>query len=262
MVWEIAIGAAKIIASAYLDKRQNAQEAAQISALLAANNAVLIQEMERIISQEFDLRILAECNNILATLSVFYQEYANNPDDFAKLSLIEQQCQFALDKLDDPGTRFPGIQTYAATTSLRINALALKSNFQSGDKLNARASAERSRKYFEVTKPQLIEATKARVGPLLAIDSFNCSGPLGRNGVKVCTCLHIAQYTVDGKNAFARTEASGVSNKTACDSSPVGQSLRREAEESRTQKINQLVAALPLKQMEQCMTEWKNFLAL
>jgi len=263
MAVTLVIEAAQLLVTAYVDRQQNADRMSQIARLIAANNTILIAEMSRIVKQAFSDFKLNDCNNKLATLSTFYGEYATNLGDFAKLQLIEQQCQFVLDNLDDPDLKFSGIKSYIAVASLRINALALKSHFQPADKDNARNLASNSIAYVESVKPQLIDAVKARVSPTFLVPRFETNH--SRSGTSY-RCSALCLYTVDGSNenpqsAISR-DADTIKSSQSCSDyfNLTDRSLYNDVESKRHQRIDELVRSLPLEEIDKSVEAWKEFL--
>jgi len=263
MVAPLIVEAAQLLVTAYVDRQQNADRMSQIARMIAANNAVLIAEMSRIVKQAFSDFKLDDCNNKLATLATFYGEYATNLEDFAKLQLIEQQCQFVLDNLNDPDIKFSGITSYVTVASLRINALALKSHFQSADKENAKNLATDSIHYVEGIKPQLIDAVKARVSPTYLVPQYSSSA--GGHGVSR-TCFCYCYYTIDGSTEnfqtdFARgLDAAESPQKCSDYFNSQDQSLYINVESKRNQRIDELIKSLPLEEIDKSIEAWKDFL--
>jgi hypothetical protein len=144
----VIVAAAEIAAKLYTEEQrrkeasqQDAKMLAGFARLLSANNDVLVKQLAASVKALLNQEKLDDCSNKLSTLSVFMEEFSNNPQDQDKLSLVEQQCQFVLDILDDEDLQIPGVRTYMGVASLRISSLLLKSNYQSGDLDNARTLA-------------------------------------------------------------------------------------------------------------------------
>ena len=246
------------------ERQQNAERMAGFARLIAENNGVLVQEMSRIVNQAFSQAKLDSCNNTLSTLSTFYKEYAVNPADNIKLNTIEQQAQFTLDILDDLDIRFSSVRTYLAVASLRINALALKSSFPEGaaEIENAKNLAAASAEYITGLRPLLISATQARVGTvrIYSIRSPG-SGPTRGGGGSAASCTGVARFSLDGNDIYVKgciAPRDAAANSHTCELA-VRAKLSAAAAAAHDDKVNELVAQLPLAEMDECVSLWSSY---
>jgi hypothetical protein len=149
--------------TAYAEKEKNRREISDFAALVAANSKLLVLAIENVLKRNGDAQVIADCQNRLEALSAFFSEYANNSLDVDKLRQIDQQAMYILAELDDPCISLPAVSLYLSVATLRINALALKAEFEPGDKENAKAQALRSIDYAKQSRSQLEKVPDQRV---------------------------------------------------------------------------------------------------
>jgi hypothetical protein len=157
------IDAAAKIYTAYNAKEENRRQFAQLSSILSQANSELISQMEIVIGSALNKDKKDYCTDRLQSLSTFFLEYKNNPLDIDKLRCIDQEPQFLLNRLDNPEDSLPAIHTFIGTATLRIDALALKSEFEPGDKVNAIELAKRSIEYAKQARSLMLENIDKRV---------------------------------------------------------------------------------------------------
>jgi hypothetical protein len=189
---------------------------------------------------------LEDCVNRLATLSTFLDEYRNNPSDVAKLSLIEQQAQYALDILNDPDLEIPGVHLYAGVASLRISSLLLKASFQPGDLENAKGVARRASNHVFLVKWK-IDSINWYLRITQQIRTWE--PPFGVAGPRFAEL----KYLLDGVVIFeksTRHTSDGVEYKRRYDK------LAQEGEEFRRAKALQLKESVPTQDLVAIINEW------
>jgi hypothetical protein len=275
------------------ERKANAKLVADFSRVIAENNEILFRGMSSIIGRAFSQEKLDSCNNTLSTLAKFYREFANNPDDLSKISLIETQAGFVLDILNDDDIALVGIRTYLATASIRINALVAKAAFFANDLANAKEEALTSVAYVTRIWPLLVETTMQRIGqPSFTsfIRGVNCRREWDQEGGSryVCDehCWAKIEIPLDGSIAsthevdtgpvdlsgytFSRIFTPDMARRMKCENMvkrggtnnidpAVRQSLIRVANLDRAPLEQQLIRELPLSEMEACATAWQSF---
>jgi hypothetical protein len=92
----VIVAAAEIAAKLYTEEQrrkeasqQDAKMLAGFARLLSANNDVLVKQLAASVKALLNQEKLDDCSNKLSTLSVFMEEFSNNPQDQDKLSLVE-----------------------------------------------------------------------------------------------------------------------------------------------------------------------------
>jgi hypothetical protein len=276
------IKVAELVAKVAIDQNEKKSKAllvSDIARLIADNNAILIREMSSIVGKAFSQAKLDACNNTLSTLAIFYREFANNPEDLSKLSIIDQQAQFVLDILNDEDIALAGVRTYLATASIRMNALVAKAEFQQGDLANAKEVAVDSVAYVARMWPLLVESTIKRVTQLELYPS-SCKKNIGRdfdgNQTFDLHCCALIQIKVDGDYAYVEEVDTGVElpkfdkmhkgqfmcRRIVLDGYNVPDIRKRILEKAGSAQSGleqKLIGDLPLREMEACALQWKAF---
>jgi hypothetical protein len=262
--------AAKALATVFAEREKNRNMMAEFSSILAKNNEILIREMGAVVRKALSDQVVADCNNMMQTLSLFYNEYANNPLDIEKLTTIEQQCQFVLNRLDDPEIALAGIRTYLGVASLRISALALKSEFQPGDRVNATNLAVESIKYAKNARSSLLEVPSKRV-----VAGFTSGGDFMRarddahDDYYVCnwnlylkldgkTVAEDSNWTEDGYPSYGSTEKLKA-DKQCRDETQIRLAKNKKIQAKKKQLEDKILAELPFGEIDTCVKCWEEF---
>ena len=261
----IIVAAAELAAKLYMDeqrrrdeKEKDAKALAGFARLLSANNDFLVKEISGSVKALLNQAKLDDCTNKLSTLSVFFEEYGNNTLDQGKLSLVEQQCQFILDILDDQELELAGIRTYMAVTSLRISSLLLKANFQPGDLQNARDLAARAVSHTTWVAARMRSIPPGRIFKFLfCMPGINVSIPGTSGGSSNPFCHCSITVSLDGREVykkradFMNPQDSEKMYKKAHEELDSGAAAFIEG------KIATMLSELPLDEIDRCLAEWR-----
>ncbi len=259
--------AAKALATAYAEREKNRDMMAEFSSIIAKNNEILIREMGALIRKSLSDQVVAECNNMMQTLSLFYNEYANNPLDIDKLTTIEQQCQFVLNRLDDPEIALAGIRTYLGVASLRINALALKSEFQPGDRVNAKNLAVLSVKFAQNARSSLLQVPSERVVAdfISSVTSILAPGDAG----DFWRCSMRLELKLDGKSIIKEDYINDYDPQSCLDyftagekcleEAKAGLSNNKEIQAKKKELEDRILTELPFGEIDTCIRCWEEF---
>jgi hypothetical protein len=263
------IQAAGKLYTAYADREENRRQMSEFAKLLSSANSVLITEMEKIVAKALEQQIINECTDRLQSLSVFYSENAANPMDLDKLRRIDQESQFILNRLDNPDTCIPAIHTYMGVATLRINSLALKSEFEPGDRINAINLAKTSIDYVTQVRRLLDLVPPARI--TLKYES-GIMHHAGRREDSYFYCRVTAFLKRDGKTlkkVVWDTEEQGqdhnsmfspliYNNDERCHQHGVA-AIEPQIGPTRDQLINEIQNSLPYGDIDNCIDSWKTF---
>lgn len=267
----IAQAAAKLY-TAYTEREQNRREISDFAALIAANSKSLVQEIESVLRRSVDAQVISDCENRMQALSVFFKEYANNSLDIDKLRTIDQETMFILAQLDDPNVSLPAITLYLSVATLRIDALALKAEFEPGDRANAKAQALRALEYTKEAR-RLLEnvpdtrvsvdyreiCTWSRVSEDTVVPYCRVWGFVRLDGKKVLT----KEVTRQGDEYGAGGASDGqiISDHSIKD--PLISDAKHEIQSYISDKVNELKnsirASTPFAVIDKCIAAWEAF---
>lgn len=162
----------------YANKQNAAQIALAVGKELRDNNDVLIASMKQMIEAAFSANKLMECQNRLASLAVFLDEYSNNLEDEDRLSEVNLQSQYLIDILDDADVRVAGLASFATAACLRISVLRMMAFTYDSELANAKNRAKDYALHLENSLPLIYDIVKERFSDVKMQQQINQNGML------------------------------------------------------------------------------------
>jgi hypothetical protein len=269
------------IYTAYNDKEENRALISEFSNMLSLAHAELISQLTDIIGNALSQDKIKDCNDRLESLAMFFSEYANNPLDIDKLRCIDRETQFLLNRLDDPQDSLPAIHVYLGAASLRIDALALKSEFEPGDKINAVNLARRSIDYAKSVKILLADSPRQRISLIydadVHLDMYNRGDDANPFHYCVCTGTVRKDRNII-KSIKYDTQDEGEDNISRYGGGIlIGNRLKKakqrcledgvnymggRLEKLKNEQIAEITASLPLTEIDKCIDGWSAFASM